>query len=302
VDSILQEVLHSEEPNVRADAAAMLGELGMELAIPWLSATLEDDYAHVQARAREALSKIGTAPALQALRDQLAKSMIYVPAGTFSMGEGKDAHEVNVDAFYIAKYPVTYVEYARFVECTGHRVPQDWIDGKIPKGKENHPVVYVSWYDACEYAAWAGLRLLTEAEWEKAAGWEDAGSTKQKAKGRNRKYPWGGKFDETRCNTSESGIGTTTPVGKYSPQGDSPYGCADMAGNVWEWTSSLYEDYPYEANQRHEDMSSTGQRVLRGGSFVNYGDDARVANRNHLVPNYEWIFNGFRCGMDDLAF
>ena len=241
------------------------------------------------------------------------KEMVRVPAGEFLYGD--DRQKVSLPEFWIDKTPVTNGEFAHFVQVTGYKTTAEqtgigcaytggkWEDAqgadwRHPGGPEtdiqskaDHPVVQVSWEDAVAYARWAGKRLPTEQEWEKAARGTDG-----------REYPWGNQ-EPTRelCNFGQNEQGTT-PVGKYSPQGDSPYGCADMAGNVWEWTSSLYEDYPYEADQRHEDMSSAGHRVLRGGSFVNYGDDARVANRNHLVPNYEWIFNGFRCGMGDLAF
>ena len=111
--------------------------------------------------------------------------------------------------------------------ATGHEPPSHW-GGKAPPDElRDHPVVYVSWRDCVAYAEWAGVRLLTEQEWEKAARGIDG-----------RVYPWGDEFDSARCNTYESGIGATTPVGRYSPGGDSPCGCADMAGNVWEWTAS----------------------------------------------------------------
>lgn len=134
----------------------------------------------------------------------------------------------------IGKTPVTNAQYAAFVEATKRKVPKHWKrllrQDRIPSGKENHPVVNVSWYDAVAFCRWLSqetgqpFRLPTEAEWEKAARGADG-----------RIYPWG---DEQLTNELCYLGSGTTPVGRYSPQGDSPYGCADMAGNVWEWTQS----------------------------------------------------------------
>jgi formylglycine-generating enzyme required for sulfatase activity len=130
--------------------------------------------------------------------------------------------------------------------------------------------VQVSWHDAVAYAEWAGVRLLTEQEWEKAARGMDG-----------RIYPWGDEFDPAWCNTDESNIGTTTPVGRYSPDGDSPCRCADMAGNVWEWTASEWKP-------------GSVYRVLRGGSG---GDDrsyARVNVRLRCNPGLSCLLIGCR--------
>jgi formylglycine-generating enzyme required for sulfatase activity len=197
----------------------------------------------------------------------LLGDMILIPAGEFTMGsdtaaDEKPVHEVYVDAFYIGKHEVTNAQYERFVEDTGHRAPQYWPGASISEGKENHPVVNVSWYDARAYCQWLSdqtgqiVRLPTEAEWEKAARGTDG-----------RVYPWGDEFDKDKCNSRESDIGDTTPVGGYSPEGDSPYEVADMAGNVWEWTSSLYKAYPYDPEDGREDPEAEEARVLRGGAF-----------------------------------
>jgi len=208
---------------------------------------------------------------------------VDVPAGEFRMGSSdgvplafdneKPQHVVYVDAFRISKYPVTTGQYARFVEMTGHRPPPHWRGPTPPADLLTHPVVYVSWHDACAYCAWLSaqrgetVRLPTEAEWEKAARGEDG-----------RLYPWQGKFDAARCNMAATGIDQTSPVGILAA-GASPYGLLDMAGNVWEWTSSKYVNYPYVAGDGREETTSDSGRVLRGGSFVDDVDFVRCACR-----------------------
>ncbi|MCP4540338.1 MAG: SUMF1/EgtB/PvdO family nonheme iron enzyme, partial [Chloroflexi bacterium] len=302
VDDIARDGLKSNNFDTRAAAVVALGELGERFAGP-LAEMLKDDYPQVRVTAIHALERLqpdGT------WRERLVYEC-YVPAGPFIMGDDnssqsneKPAHEVTLDAYYIAKYPVTNAEYKRYRNDVGQ--PFD-----VPDGKSDHPVVSVSWYDARDYAAWAGMRMLTEAQWEKAASWEErdrgrlqqvvgrlVGKDEEKSGGKKREYPWGNGFDKDKCNTRESDIGTTTPVGKYSPAGDSPYGCVDMAGNVWEWTSSLKKSYPYQADDGREDMGSTGSRVLRGGSFEDGDDYARSTYRHHDTQNDRFDDYGFR--------
>jgi formylglycine-generating enzyme required for sulfatase activity len=283
VEGILRDQLESAAPNIRANVAKVLGELVLSPALEatilrhnreaWLKGLLKDDYPNVRVAARESLLKIGTEQALTALRSNPPSDMILIPARDFLMGDEK--HSVHVDAFYIDKYPVTNAEYAKFVEATGHPPPPNWEEkgGTYPPDMANHPVVFVNWFDAQDYAAWAGKRLLTETEWEKAARGTDG-----------RVYPWGDWFDKAMCNASEAGIGGTTPVGKYSPFGDSPYRVCDMAGNVWEWTATDW-------------TPGSSSKVQRGGSFVNRGSYARCAYRYLGVPEPRNPNVGFRCGM-----
>jgi formylglycine-generating enzyme required for sulfatase activity len=208
---------------------------------------------------------------------KVPEGMVWVPPGPFIMGAEDEKGGTRVvrleQGFFVARTPVTNAEYARFVAVTGHKPPEHW-KGKIPPDElRDHPVVYVSWHDAVAYAEWAGVRLLTEQEWEKAARGIDG-----------RIYPWGDEFDPARCNTNESDIGTTTPVGRYSPDGDSPCGCADMAGNVWEWTGS-------------ESRPGSGLRVLRGGSFIYDEGVARCAVRNGYYPDSRRRYRGVRVGV-----
>ncbi|CAG0968171.1 gamma-glutamyl hercynylcysteine S-oxide synthase [Anaerolineae bacterium] len=229
------------------------------------------------------------------INPKTGKEMILIPAGEFVMGSNdesnveKPPHKVYLDAFYIARYPVTNAEYKKFVDATRYQPPEHWTNGKIPSGKENHPVVFVKWNDAKAYAQWTGARLPTEAEWEKAASWDDEKRVKHV-------YPWGDQFDANKCNTRESGIMDTTPVGKYLPQGDSAYGVGDMAGSVWEWCADWYdEDYYKNSPGRNPRGPASGwRRVLRGGSWSYARGRARGASRFSHSPVH-WTSNvGFR--------
>ena len=230
-------------------------------------------------------------------RDSMSQSLspylVRVPAGGFQMGSVEDRdkcaqenelppHGVHIPEFHIAKYPVTNLQYQAFVQATAHKPPAHWEGaGAIPQGKEHHPVVNVSWHDAVAFCDWLSretkqpFRLPTEAEWEKAARGTDG-----------RIYPWGDEPpDENRCNFGEK-MGNTTAIGRYSPQGDSPYGCAGMAGNVWEWCQTLYRPYPYQADDGREALDAQGSRVRRGGAFDGNERHVRCAFRAYADPFY----------------
>lgn len=209
-------------------------------------------------------------------------------------------HEVELSEYLIGKYPVTNREYQFFVR-EGGPAPTDWDGDQYPPEKGDHPVVNVSWNDAQAYCQWLSqkigkhYRLPTEAEWEKAARWRPPAFGRE---GMPLIYPWGNEFNLNRCNTVESNIGGTSPVGQFSPQGDSPYGCADMAGNVWEWCADWFDPHEYQnrklpiANPLGPETGSV--RVLRGGSFLNTRLNARCALRDWYNPNYFLDNGGFR--------
>lgn len=198
------------------------------------------------------------------------KEMILIPAGEFLMGPNKQT--VYLPAYYIDRTPVTNAEYKVFVDATRYSFPPHWRQGKPVPGTEDHPVVQVTWFDAAAYAQWAGKRLPTAAEWEKAARGTDG-----------RIYPWGDVFDPTRLNCGEGGPFKTTPVGQYSPQGDSPYGVVDMAGNVYEWT---------------DDGSQVTTMGIRGGCWLDGREQAQTFYVRRHTPRRKNDFIGFRCVME----
>ena len=215
--------------------------------------------------------------------------MVLVPAGEFWMGsedggaDEKPRHRVTLDAFYIDKHEVTNARYGRFMGATGRSVPTYWNDSTWNSPQQ--PVVGVSWDDADAYCKWAGKRLPTEAEWEKAARGTDG-----------RKYPWGEQWDASRANSVESKLGKTVPVGAY-PAGASPYGALDMAGNAWEWVADWYDrDYYRRSPEQNPRGPETGSgRVLRGGSWLSLPILLRAANRYDFTPGSRSDLIGFRC-------
>jgi sulfatase modifying factor 1 len=250
-------------------------------------------------------------PTILERRQPFEPELILILAGEFLMGSDPDKdeyawydeqpqHTVYLPDYYIAKTPVTNAQYAAFVQNNEHYRPEHWTKGlKIPIGIGDHPVVKVSWYDAVAYCNWLTevtgktYRLPSEAEWEKAARGTDG-----------RIYPWGDEPpDEGRCNFDKK-VDHTTPVGQYSPRGDSPYGVADMAGNVWEWTRNLWGQekskpdfkYRYEPADGREDLKASDdvRRVLRGGAFVDNDSGVRCARRHSEDPKRRIRNLGFR--------
>ena len=208
---------------------------------------------------------------------------------------------------------MTNAQYRRFVEATGR--PWDYLSRWQPT-KTNCPAVYLTWHDARAYCIWLTgvwqaearvgaqeeVRLPTEAEWEKAA----RGVPPACGGNAGGVYPWGNNWDKTRCNNAELGLGDTCAVGMF-PDGASPYGCLDMTGNVWEWTSSLWGrwaghkailefGYPYDPTDGRENIEASKDffRVLRGGSFIVNRDDAHCACRYGFNPSGKYRTSGFR--------
>ena len=235
--------------------------------------------------------------------------MILIPEGEFLMGsleeEGGDderpKHRVTLDAFYIDKYPVTNAQYKKFVDESpqwrkkridkkfhGGNYLYLWDRDDFPRGKATHPVVYVSWYAAQAYAEWAEKRLLTEAEWEKAARGTDG-----------IRYPWGDNAPNTSCCNFNSNVDDTTPVDEYS-EGESPYEVMDMAGNVWEWCTDFYDKDYYKSSPIHNPKGpvSGEHRVCRGGSWQFNQYLVRCAFRRNCKPINTDYDIGFRCAKD----
>jgi len=245
-----------------------------------------------------------------------------VPAGEFIMGgegkyDGKPQHTLNLPYSYkAAKYPITNAQYELFVEDKGYTTQRYWTAAgwawkeerkrttagynRDPFNLANHPVVGVSWYEAVAYCRWLTevmrgcgelaegwlIRLPTEAEWEKASRGVDG-----------RTYPWGEGFDAEKANGKATEVKSTNAVGIF-PDGASPYGCHDMAGNVWEWCATNWgKPYPYQIENEWTEDYLTGEipRNMRGGSWYDVSDDPRCAVRRGSFPFDDDLGMGFRC-------
>jgi formylglycine-generating enzyme required for sulfatase activity len=313
------ELLKSGKVVDRRRAVATLAQMRNEWVLPPLFRAAADRDPEVAGLAVQALLEMGETAREQALvlarqpehalhqaglvylEAVLGLPVVWVAPGPFLMGSDRardpyalddelPQHQVWLPGYWIGRYPVTVAQFRTFVEASGYELEHK----DSLRGEDDHPVVSVTWYDVLAYGRWlsekSGLpvRLPSEAEWEKAARGTDG-----------RIYPWGDEVpDENRCNYGGK-VGGTTPVGDYSPAGDSPYGCADMAGNVWEWTRSLWGEkpdfqYPYDPEDGREDTQSTGLRVVRGGSWYFIRLSARCAARSRYDPRYRWYLSGFR--------
>jgi formylglycine-generating enzyme required for sulfatase activity len=203
-------------------------------------------------------------------------------------------HKVELAPFSIAMQPITNVEYYQFAYTTGYKVPKTWIGFMYPDDTADHPVTGVSKIDAEAYSKWIteqtgkNYRLPTEAEWERTARGLDT-----------RIYPWGDDFDPWRCNTSESGKKSTTPVGAYAPIGNSPVGAMDMVGNVWEWTTSILASYPYDPADGREQQGTFERYVIRGGSWYYTRKLARCSAREGVLSTFTSPALGFRLASSD---
>jgi formylglycine-generating enzyme required for sulfatase activity len=245
-------------------------------------------------------------------RQPFEPEMILIPAGEFLMGSDpqhdEDAqdneqpqHCLYLPDYYLAKTPVTMAQYRAFVLASGHEAPYGWTDRAPPGGEGDHPIANVTWYDARAYCQWLsevtgrGYGLPSEAEWEKGARGTDG-----------RIYPWGNCWVTRHGNSAESGLKKTTSVHAY-PRGASPYGVLDLAGNVWEWTRSLWGQraiepsyrYPYKPTDGRENLYAGHEveRVLRGGSFDATFPGARCAHRLGGPPLNGARFIGIRVVM-----
>jgi iron(II)-dependent oxidoreductase len=258
---------------------------------------------------------------------------VRVDGGPFVMGTDlepwaydneRPAHTVEVDAFWIDTTPVTNSAFSEFIDDGGYDERRWWTDagwawreeaslahpefwspdgtgawvrtrlGRVEAVPPSEPVQHVCWYEADAYAKWAGKRLPTEAEWEKAASWTSDGV--------KRRYPWGDEEPgPSRANLSMSGRFGPTPAGSF-PAGASPWGCRQMIGDVWEWTASDFLPYPgfrsFPYREYSEVFFGSDYKVLRGGSWATHPTAVRTTFRNWDFPVRRQIFAGFRCARD----
>ncbi len=254
--------------------------------------------------------------------------MVNIPAGEFWMGSDRKSlkmagldwqdwmiderpyHQLHLPAYAIGRYQVTNAEYARFIRAGGYRQPEFWteVGWQIKEyygwtqpyfwtdkvwNPANYPVIGISWYECVAYCRWLTrvtgqlYRLPSEAEWEKAARGTQGYL-----------WPWGNSWDPNQCNSGEKDPGHTTPIGHYSPAGNSPYNVSDMVGNVWEWCTTRWKKlYPYDVTEDEwtiDYLAGTEARMLRGGSWDSDEISARCAYRLRFFPDDRNNYRGCR--------
>ena len=241
------------------------------------------------------------------INDSATAEMVLIPEGMFQMGsdnktsynsDEKPLHEVYLSGYYIDKFEVTNRQYEKFITETGHSAPYvkdkdwakpfNWVNNHYPENMADFPVVLVTWNDASSYAKWAGKRLPTEAEWEKAA----------RGGLLNNAYPFGNKLGFNQASFDKGYVRgrKLDPVGTYQPN---PYGIFDMSGNVWEWcqdwhSDKYYNDSPYK-NPSGPDNGT--YKVFRGGSWISDRKYLKCAYRGKNTPEYRSPSLGFRCAL-----
>jgi formylglycine-generating enzyme required for sulfatase activity len=231
---------------------------------------------------------------------QISFDWIEIPAGEFLMGSNpiqpitsypdeSPEHQIDLEEFFISAKPITNAQYEKFVLSTGYKKPGHWIGGVVPSQKKEHPVTYIDWDDANAFANWCGASLPSEAQWEKSARSSDG-----------RLFPWGDAEPTNEDANFGNLIGDTTEVGIHK-SGASVYGVLDLAGNVWEWTSSIHREYPYNSNDGREDVNLWGARVVRGGNYLSAAKNIRCADRHSIYPTARDIYIGFRVATKNLS-
>lgn len=272
------------------------------------------------------------------VNSKVKKEMIKISGGIFEMGFDKNkfkeifaydiempVHKVYLNDFYIDKYPVTNGDYLEFINDNGYSNFKHWLSEGWEAVKQNNwsaplywqksdngdwikidfrgekkiseianePVINVSYFEADAFAKWKGMRLPTEAEWEKTASYDED-------KNCNNLFPWGDNLpDKSNSNLFESKIWGTTKIGSY-PEGQSYYGCQQMLGDNWEWTSSEFMPYPgfKSGFTEYNDKWFNNQKVLRGGSFGTSALSTKNTYRNFFKTHERWMISGFRCVQD----
>ena len=238
---------------------------------------------------------VETGPEKEIVWEKDGKEMVLIPADSFEMGdhfsEGDadelPVHRVTLDAFYMDTHEVTVGQFKQFVNQSGYDYQGDWNDVARSSPGDDYPMIEVSWNDAVAYAEWAGKRLPTEAEWEYVARGGLVG----------KRYVWGDDEILARDYANYEGVegkdkwDRCSPVGSFDPNG---YGLYDMAGNVWEWTISPYQPYPFDPDNDSAGLGNESLWVMRGGSFGDPPNFVRAATRGGGDPGARRAFIGFR--------